>query len=182
MVGRNERGARVRLTALCLGGANTLDADRKAALALFTPDLIVACNHAGRDAAHVDHWVTMHPELFPRWIADRRAKGLPDAGRLWSVKHRPSPVECERLTSEGGSSGMFCIQVALHLGCTHIVLSGIPLDKHAEHYDYAGKWMDAPRYRANWTRYASVMAGRVRSVSGWTRDLLGAPDERWLGD
>ncbi len=41
-------------------------------------------------------------------------------------------------------------------------------------------WGDAPHYREAWTDALPEIAGRARSMSGWTRDLLGAPTADWI--
>lgn len=170
-----------RLTALVLGGANCLADDKAAALALFDPDLIVACNHAGRDdPGRIDHWATMHPELFPMWLRARRAAGRPEAGKLWHARHRPTTVGSEPIESWGGSSGLLCVSVAIHLGATHVVLAGVPMDKRNAHYDKPGLWTEARQYWPSWERHRAAMQGRVKSMSGWTHNLLGGPTEEWL--
>lgn len=174
-----------RLTALVLGGAGTLPADRAAALELFTPDLIIAANHAGRDEpGRVDAWCTMHAELMEKWLRERRRAGRPDPGQLWHARHRSHhalkgsrPIE-----SWGGSSGMLCIAVAFELGCSHIVLAGVPMDKSAGHYDDAKPWMEARQYHPAWERHLPRIRARTRSMSGWTREKLGPPDAEWLDD
>jgi len=164
-----------------LGGANCLARDKAAAFAMFEPTLIIACNHAGRDEdGRVDHWATMHPELFPLWIEQREHAGRPPAGRLWHARHRRSPVESEPIESWGGSSGLLCVSLALHLGAAKVVLAGIPLSKTFEHYDKAGPWQEARQYWAAWERRKTELAGRVRSFSGWTGQLLGFPNREWL--
>lgn len=172
----------MRKTALIFGGANTLEADKAAALALFDPDVIIGCNHGARDEpGRVDHFCTMHPELFPKWIAERAARGAPPAGKLWHAKHRQSPVESTPIESWGGSSGLLCVRVAFELGCTHIVLAGIPLQKIYNHYDDHRMWMEARQYWPAWERHQPEMQGRVKSMSGWTKNLLGgAPTKEWL--
>lgn len=168
-------------SALIIGGANTLPRDRYAALELFTPDLIIACNHAGRDEhGPVDHWVTMHPELFPHWIAAREAGGHPPAVQLWHARHKQSRVESKPVESWGGSSGMLCIAVAFELGVERIVLAGVPMEKANRHYDDPRPWNEARQYHPAWERRVPQMRGRVKSLSGWTRDLLGEPTEGWL--
>lgn len=170
------------LRALILGGANTLEADRAAALALFEPDLIIASNHAARDEpGRVDAWATMHSELLPRWIRERKAAERPPAGQYWHARHRPCLVEGARpIESWGGSSGLLCVAVAFQLGCTHIVLAGVPMVKTNRHYDDERPWLEARQYWPSWERRRAQMQGRVKSLSGWTRDLLGGPTEEWL--
>lgn len=129
----------------------------------------------------LDHWVTMHPELFPLWTEARRRAGHRPAGQLWHARHRvdakPGSLPIE---SWGGSSGLLCVALALHLGCDRVVLAGVPMDKMARHYDCAQPWMEARQYHPAWERHLPRMRDKVRSMSGWTRELLGAPDRGWL--
>jgi len=171
------------LSALVLGGANTLEADKAAALALFEPDLIIACNHAGRDEpGRLDHWATMHADLMPHWLKQRRAAGRPEPGQLWHARHRGrnAIASSRSIESWGGSSGMLCIAVAFELGVRRIVLAGVPMTKTAKHYDDEKLWMEARQYWSAWERRQGMMLGRVRSFSGWTANLLGVPTREWL--
>lgn len=171
-----------KLSALILGGANTLEEDRKAALALFEPDLIIACNHAARDEkGRVDHWVSMHPELMPHWHRQRAEAGLPESqAQLWHPRHKPHPLPSRPIKSWGGSSGMLCIAVAEDLGVTHAVLAGVPMVKMNRHYDDEKPWFECRQYYPSWERHKERIAPWVRSMSGWTRELLGSPTEEWL--
>lgn len=171
-----------RLTALILGGALTLHDDKRRALEMFSPQLIIACNHAARDEdGPVDAWASMHPDLFPMWIKERRRCGRPPAGSYWHARHRISPIPSTAIESRGGSSGLLCVMVALELGVTHAVLAGIPMVDTANHYDNPRKrWADARNYLPAWKRNLPVMKDRIRSMSGYTMGLLGAPDEAWF--
>lgn len=190
MVGLSQRhgrpdGGQSILTALVLGSANTLHDDSRAALALFEPDMIIACNHAARDwPGRVDHWATMHPDLLPSWIADRARQGHRPAGRYWHARHRivPPSIESTPIESWGGSSGMLCVAVAFELGAERIVLAGVPLLKTAKHFDDGRNWDEARQYQRPWQNRREILYGRVKSLSGWTRDLLGSPTEDWLAD
>lgn len=171
-------------SALILGGADCWLEDEKRARQLFTPDLIIACNHAGRDyPGQVDHWATLHLELFPGWIATRRANGLPDAKTLW-VRSDKGPVlgfETMRAQTWGGSSGLFCVAVGTHLGLAPMVLCGIPLRPERAHFDTPKKrWVEATQYRPGWIRHLHQMKGKVKSMSGWTGELLGQPTQEWI--
>lgn len=174
------------LTALVLGGAACLEQDKAAALALFEPDLIIACNHAGRDEpGRVDHWASMHPPLFRLWCAQRTQAGRAPAGQLWGARHRAQdlldlPQPLRQIDAWGGSSGMLCVTVAFELGAERIVLAGVPLRKGEAHYDDPRPWWEARDYWPAWERERDRLSGRVRSLSGWTRDLLGWPDREWL--
>jgi hypothetical protein len=182
--GRAPRGPAL-LTALIIGSARTLADDERRARELFAPDLLIGCNHAARDHdGPVDHWATMHPDLYPIWLSLRRQAGRPEPGQLWHARHRiaPAGLRTRPIESWGGSSGMLCVAVAFELGVERIVLAGVPLDKMARHYDDDRPWQEARAYRQMWEMRVPMLTGRVKSMSGWTRDLLGEPTEDWLGD
>ena len=171
--------------AFVLGGANTLHEEFDRALSIVEPDTIIATNNAGRDfPTDLPHWVTLHTELMPGWMAERKAMGLPDAGQMWTSNTKTIPPEhaglYNHVPSWDGSSGLLAITVALHLGYDRILLCGVPMDKLAAHYDDDKPWMDAPRYRAAWNRHMHKMRGKVKSWSGWTRLKLGAPTDDWI--
>jgi hypothetical protein len=69
--------------------------------------------------------------------------------------------------------------VAVHLGATSAVLAGVPLDYRQGHFNKAAPWADGANYRKGWVDHVADMIN-VRSMSGWTRELLGAPDAAWL--
>lgn len=170
--------------AFVLGGAETVWRDLAAARALAPgPALIIACNHAARDFdGPLDHWATMHPELLPRWIAERRAAGRPDAGHLWAAAHRPASIEVRRLRSPGGSSGLFAVFVGLELGLERMILCGIPMAQKVPHFDDERRrpWREARQYWPAWERAKAQMGDRVRSMGGYTASWLGSPTREWL--
>jgi hypothetical protein len=171
------------LTALVIGSANTLAEDKARALSLFEPDLVIGCNHAARDEpGRIDHWATMHPDLFKLWVPGREAQGLAPAGAYWHARHRIpwDGIESRPIESWGGSSGLLCVAVAYELGCERIVIAGVPMHKHAQHYDIEKDWNEARQYWPAWERWEPRMRGRVKSMSGWTRNLLGEPTQEWI--
>lgn len=170
-------------TALILGGASTLPADRERALDLLAGRkfIVIACNHAARDEpGPVHHWATMHPELYPMWLEQRAAAGRPAPGKLWHARHRLSKVDSTPIESWGGSSGLLCVAVGFELGCRRIVLAGVPMEKMLRHYDDEKPWMEARQYHPAWERHMAQLRTRVRSLSGWTREQLGEPTGEWL--
>jgi hypothetical protein len=173
------------VSAVVLGGAEGVWSELEAARHLFTPDIVIATNHAGIDYdGHVDHWVSFHAELLPMWIDKRAAAGRAPAGRYWTVERRmapATPLELSRVPNWGGSSGLVAVTVALHLQCSHIVCCGVPLDLNVAHYDDPKPWREAGNYRRAWMTYRSQMTA-VRSMSGWTRQILGAPTGEWFDE
>lgn len=173
------------MKALVLGGAANMMADAEGALKLFDPDVIVAVNDAGIVwPGKIDHWVTLHPTEFPRRVERRRARGFDMKFEAWSHESRPW-IDHVRCYWEG-SSGMFGARAAIELGGLRVVLAGIPMDDlpHVRggvtHERLRGKaWPAAKKFRDDWQRCKPYM-GAVRSMSGWTKHVLGAPDEKWL--
>lgn len=167
-----------------LGGAKTLHDDLRRARELCEPDTIVATNHAGRDYdGFLPHWATVHVDLFPTWIKQRREKGFKDAQSLWGPDERPSPkgVAIRPIANWRGSSGLLAVSVALDGLCADkVVLCGVPLDRNAAHYDDNKPWRDASNYRLAWLHKKERMQGKVKSFGGWTAHLLGEPSREWL--
>jgi len=88
----------------------------------------------------------------------------------------------------GGSSGMLAVQVALALGCTKVMLCGMPMTP-TPHFEQSAEfdaahtvWSEADGHWRSWLRVHQHgwFEDRVRSTSGRTRDLFGAPTREWL--
>lgn len=142
-------------------------------------DLTVAVNRAAISyEGVVDHWVTLHPEKLAHW---RRLRGeRPDRPVTWS---RREPRIVDRIVSHswGGGSGMLAVRVALeHLQAGRVILCGMPIDG-GPHAGEETPWKDSGLFRPDWEKRADELRGRVVSLSGWTRDLLGGP-EVWDAD
>lgn len=171
--------------AIVLGSAECMmhDVQQIAEWAHETKPLIIAVNDAGwLWPGPLDHWVTLHAENLPAW----QKKRPPDGYRTWS-RPKPDGIETDhRLSHWGvGSSGLFAVTVALHLGCERVVLCGMPMDSRpyaCEHAKWDDVWPESEVgiHRDGWTYHLPKMEGRVKSLSGWTRELLGAPTEEWL--
>lgn len=128
---------------------------------------------------NVQHFATYHTTEFPELKNRRqRAGGNIDyithshqqpADRLWPLV-APSPLS--------GSSSFLGTQAAVGMGYTKIILCGCPMQgmnhdpNKRERYD---------NFQKGWLKFAKEMfKGRVRSMSGFTADLLGYPTREWL--
>lgn len=173
--------------AVILGGADNLGSDLAAALKLFTPDIVIATNHAGKDyEGHVDHWVTMHPEKMMAWVTERHKAKRPAAGQLWKPqeRHNPNGLDFRNVPSWGGGSGLLAVTVAVRALKVRAVLCGVPMQAALSHYDDKKKqpWRECPVYIKSWMipkRHAEYK-DYIRSMSGWTREFLGHPTREWL--
>lgn len=167
------------VAALVLGGGACLWSDVDAALDLGEYQMVVAANDAGAHwPGRLDHWVSLHPDKFPKWKHEREARGYPGGYVTWA--HRPTPNNQRDTRDWGGSSGLFAVKVALEQGAERVVCCGVPLVKGEAHFFHADPWRSADAFRKGWKRNETELRGKVRSMSGWTAEFLGLADEAWL--
>lgn len=137
----------------------------------------------------IDHWVSCHADKFDAWKRQRAAHvGYPRVQATWGCS-LGQPVDFVVSPWAWGSSGMLAVQVALELGCTKVILCGVPMTVTA-HFGQSDEfnavttdWRDA---EAHWSKWAAAHAAGhfgtdvVRSMSGRTRRVFGAPTLDWL--
>jgi len=172
------------LKLLVLGGAACVWADAEKALALGDYDAVCGVKDMIADwPGRLDYGVTLHPERAEQYLRERKASGYPGRPEIWGHKNSGSGarVMVAKTTQDwAGSSGLLAVKIGLLEGFGRIVLAGVPMEASAGHYKRGQTWQQAPRYRSGWTAHKDEMLGTVRSLSGWTRELLGAPDADWL--
>lgn len=171
--------------ALVLGSADCVEEDKERALRMFKPDYIFCTNELGVDYPdEFDHWCTMHPDKLSGWVAARRKAGRPDAKQIWVPQHRNPPKDIAGLVryapSRGGSSGMLCCMVVLKILNCRAVLAGMPMLAANAHYNNPRPWNDAIHYHGAWRQSLHELNDRIKSMSGWTKELLGEPTVGWL--
>jgi len=121
--------------------------------------------------------------MWNKWRPQRRDKGYPEARFYWTADKTAfrvynAPVRTVRC--DGGSSGLIGALVGLQVGGTRVVLAGIPLSAEGRQYDTGKTWDEAEVYHGAWIRAMDRLLGKVRSMSGWTAEQLGAPTAEWL--
>ena len=143
--------------------------------------ITIACNHAGiQFRGRLDAWATLHPERLAGWQAERAAAGLNSDYRAFVHAGRRGLVA--EVVPHGwyGSSGLYMAQVALEaLGCAGAILCGVPMEADAGHITGAPAWPHVERYRGGFQQ-AKADGANIRSMSGWTAEVLGEPDEEWI--
>lgn len=141
---------------------------------------------------HIDHLVTLHHEGMRRFYAaaqiERRARSNRDRRCQKIITHSYKEASggvdvLWDITNPGGTSGLFAATVAVRLGYDKIILCGMPIDNSRRFYDspnkvfkYSGLSQQDPWQNAARTR----LEGKVRSMSGNTRKILGEPTKDWL--
>lgn len=171
-----------------LGGGSCLHDDIGAYLGPING--VVACNDAGTVwPGNLAAWVSLHPQHFvvKKWLADRQG---PPAKRIFGhsgsenkavLRGRgPDGLEFTDYQFPGqdrsGSSGLFAAKVALiDLGFDRVVLCGVPMDRRPHFFDRED-WKSAEGFRSAWLAVPQTYRDRMRSMSGWTRVLLGSPE------
>lgn len=179
--------------ALVIGGADCLDAD----LAPLDPadfDVIIGTNDALYTIPPLDALATLHPERVTgggpryRWRERRAARGWPPVP---VYTHHPDWTDRDgfcvwrdedalmRVIWTRGSSGLYAVGVALHaLGADTVLLAGCPMDERPNRYRTEPTWRQHGRYWTGWIHaHDRGLLDGVRSMSGRTRELLGAPTD-----
>jgi hypothetical protein len=176
------------IAALVVGGAACVWRDIEAALDLGEFAGVVACNDAAASwPGRLDAIVSLHAEKLHFWMARRAAAGLPLPAALYVKEDVKAKVEAisTRYRFPGqdrsGSSGLFALKVALiDLGFDKAVLCGVPMTAEDAHFFEPQAWRGAEGHKKGWMQALPQIADRARSMSGFTRELLGAPDAAWL--
>jgi hypothetical protein len=136
-------------------------------------------------------WATLHPEFMDAYEAERKWLGhhmdyeivapLPGEvgmhGRKGNI-HRRVSYRYPGMDSSA-SSGGYAAKIALEDGFDRVVLAGVPMDT-GNHFTRGKPWLQRDSFTKGFQKSIPHFAGRVRSVSGWTQELLGAPDPDWL--
>lgn len=78
----------------------------------------------------------------------------------------------------GGSSALLGVVAALKLGYNKIVLCGCPMAGPNPGHPGA----DYSMFQDRWVKEAVGISPHVRSMSGFTKDLLGSPEGEWLNE
>jgi hypothetical protein len=167
--------------ALVLGGASCVWDDALAALRLATPDVVLAINDMiPLWPGVIDHAVSLHPDQLPGWIAAREANSTLPAGfkSVWS--HRNGLVVTKTTPDWAGSSGLFAVKVALfELNIDGVIVAGVPMTR-SDHFVRRAEWLSCGAFINGWSVRIAQIKPRTRSMSGWTREQLGAPTPPWL--
>lgn len=153
--------------------------------------LIIAANDVGSHWPRVlHHWCTLHAEKMPNWIATRRRYGFPGEFQTWGrrvgkTRGAPTWIEHSVMPWGGGSSGLLAVQVARILGCTKIILCGIPMEAvphFAESLVHASDkpWTSCAGHWRAWMKCKAKYQAWTRSMRGETRRMLGGPTRAWL--
>lgn len=178
--------------ALVVGCANCVWDDVKRAQEMSQFDTIYCVKLAGVFwPDKFDVWVTLHPEFMDDYEKQRQAKGYPNGYEI--VAPLPGEVGghgkkgniARRVTYQwkgmqsSASSGIYGAKVALDDGHERVVLAGIPMDT-SKHFSRHTQWFQRDSFLPGFKSSLKYLKGKVRSMSGITKDHLGEPTPEWL--
>ncbi len=177
--------------ALVLGGADCMQGDMAEYLDGERPyHGVVACNDAIGWYRDLIAGVTLHPEYLERWLDIRKQKSWQNPALYAHKVYHRKPLDEVILTdynfpgqTESMTSGVMAAKVALiDLGFDRVVFCGVPMTNtpHFVHRPNAPTWDIADHYFERWYMIPKYYKDRMRSMSGRTRELLGAPDKEFL--
>lgn len=121
---------------------------------------------------------TLHPDKLHLWLTKRTSYDR-DAPKM-IYAHRPFNNVTHWTRDWQGSTGLFLVKIAREMGHTHIVLCGVPMTVEANHFVRHEPWKACHGFRRGWTSHVVELKNYVRSYSGWTQELFGAPTDEWL--
>lgn len=132
----------------------------------------------------VRHWFSNGPGDVQRWRACRRRGYNEDiVTHALEFSSQPGKVHWVWPWPGHGTSSLNAVYTALQMGYTDVVLCGVPLDNQPNYFSPAWERRNFEREVPDrdgrlkwWGRAADErFNGRVKSMSGRTRELLGAP-------
>jgi predicted SAM-dependent methyltransferase len=127
---------------------------------------------------------TLHPDKLnghANWLGLRRKAGLPEPDEIWAHMKHASITHDTKSQEWRGSTGLFAVQVAhFKHGHNKVIGCGIPMVVDAGHFERHQKWQSAISFREGWIQHHKEIKGYFRSMSGWTAEQFGKPDEAWL--
>lgn len=137
---------------------------------------LMAVNDIGMFLPHqLEHWYSNHGDQLPAWM-QVRAFHHQQARYVHTAKHQRNGIPWPVPTS--GTSTLSAVYVALCLGYDRIILCGAPLDNSPHFFEGASAVTNfsAEGQHDIWDRAnREIFEGRVKSMSGASRAILGAP-------
>lgn len=174
---------------IIIGSAPCVKDDIEVAFRLIFPDpwplipdprfpdfMAIGLSSVDKYLHHIKYMATYHPAEIPEIKKRREAAGGNTDYLVISHERKPGVDILEPFTPPTGSSSHLGVLAAIRLGYKKIILCGCPMTGDCPTH----KGNKYETFRAGWTAKINIVKPYVRSMSGWTRELLGAPTEEWL--
>lgn len=124
----------------------------------------------------VDYFASYHTDDIPLYAAKRKRENLNiDYIIISHIAEKENHIDfILPYKSPAGSSAMLGAMAGIRFGYKKIVLCGCPLQ------GFNQKKHPYVVFQNGWKARFNVFNGIVKSMSGFTQELLGAPTEEWL--
>lgn len=150
-------------------------------------------------------WVTLHPEWMDDYEEQREKFGYPGGYEIVAPPSaelgmhgakgriaRRVPYRWPGMT-HSAASGIYGAKVALDDGFEKVILAGIPMSAEDGHFlpetrsggngPVRGKvWTQLNQFVCGLNEATPHLMGKVKSMSGYTKKILGAPTREWIGE
>lgn len=126
----------------------------------------------------VDHAYSNEHQTLPKWVAARRPRYLKDFQNkiLQHTCQTGLSYQCIWHIPGHGTSGLNAVYVGLGMGYDKIILAGVPIDGTGHYFEPEWKKTNYEKMMRYWDNANKhVFDGKVKSLSGLTRELLGEP-------
>lgn len=138
----------------------------------------------------IQHVASYHAEFLPHWLEIRRLmvhKKEPHIHSHGAYRNPKPPVSFMwDFEFGGGSSGMLATLIGLAIGYRQVILAGVPLDDSHRFHDCSwakvaelshmhGNYLSKTLFIEWHSAMETIFDGRVKSMSGRTREWLGEP-------
>lgn len=167
--------------ALIVGAGRGVWEDIRSASAYLKDPEVFAINLMIPAVPVIHHAVSHHADCLADLVRYRKRHARLKAQPFVSHSSYADP-EIDRVWADmrDGDSSLLAARIAVALGSKRVILAGVPLDGSGHVYDDPVEDPLEPaysftKYRQVWERYLGELTGRVFSMSGATRELLGAP-------
>lgn len=172
---------------IIIGSAPCVKDDIEAAFSLFRsvplclcpfdPDYMsIGLSSVDKHLHHIKYMATYHPFDIPEAKKRREAAGGNTDYLVISHEHKPGVDIVEPFIPPTGSSAHLGALAAIRLGYKKIILCGCPMTGDSP----TRKGNRYETFRVGWTAKINQVQDYVRSMSGWTMELLGTPTIEWL--
>lgn len=134
--------------------------------------MLIGLDSVDKFSGEAKYFATYHPQDIPKSIERRKEFGGNCDFKIISHEIKPGVDIVLPYQQHSGSSALLGVLSAIKFGYRRIILVGCPL------IDVEGK--KYANFQKGWQQYLDLYVGKVRSLSGWTKDFLGYPTEAWL--
>ncbi|MAH50363.1 hypothetical protein CMI37_31365 [Candidatus Pacearchaeota archaeon] len=133
------------------------------------------------------HWTSLHPNFLIHWNRVRRDHSLPPPKTLLHSYKDDTGIDYvwEGMENTGGLSGLFAASIGILMGYDRVILAGCPTNDTGRFFDpHDSKGNHGLRHvQGAWKPFIDThhdFAERTRSLSGFTKSILGPPPESWI--